>query len=90
MLHAVVPTIAAAVPDSQRVLAMAEWDEKVSNLHPLDFQSSALDRISYRPIVMAQFLDTPLAPYPPCARRVMSPWINEMDSLGLEPKNFRL
>lgn len=32
-----------------------EWDEKVSNLHPLDFQSSATDLISYHPILMAQF-----------------------------------
>ena len=42
MLHSVVPTIAAAVPDSQRVLAMAEWIMQDSNLRPTGYEPVAL------------------------------------------------
>ena len=37
-------------PSGYLSCSVEKWDEKVSNLHPLDFQSSATDRISYRPL----------------------------------------
>lgn len=57
--------------------------EPTSRIIGAPHRSCRLANIAF--LVLAHFLDTPLAPYPPCACRIMCPWINEICKVGLEP-----